>query len=281
MSKNKGILLLIIPLEILLWLTIFFVGNLFSQNSDENIAILRNEFKQYHTDNELAYIDNEIVYFDEYEVYLYSLLEKANIKEVHIIGGEIYFSAVKDVLNLHILYLCKCDLYGNNYEILLKKENLYNVPKMVFNNCEFYYLFKDKTNSNGLGIFNIKTREIEEQFCATEINIDEYKPDTPNSIYTSNVLEDCIEICENGTNKKRTINIDTYSNTIYNNSLKKYPPIFKNVLIIENRILLCYFIELEDLTTRLVFEYNFDLNQIVYKTLIFPDDVNGYFMFIN
>ena len=257
--------------------------------------MLRDDFKEFHTENDLAYIYKGCVHFNTHSFdldYLISKNETIPINKAFFVHREgflfkkdkIYFSVRREdkLYREYSFLIYECDLYGNNMQLVYEKNgyksDIYAYSVIVKDKI-FYieYSVKSDTAKDGyatqIDTYDLSTGTYTSAIARGEdCSLEDYY-EKNESWQMVDKEQDYFEILLPGETESIIIDKEFMNATVYGNVMNKYdyPPPHKWG-IVDGRVLLVY----GNPGFYVVFEYDVENHELIYKMIGFWDDDEVY-----
>ena len=245
---------------------------------------IKTDFAQYEASNDVALVlYNSRLYFYDYTLDLEKILpgEVFDFRYATLMNDTVYFVvALKDqhrAIFSTVLY--QCDLYGNNLEMLYKKEKLEDLSFVEFNSGIFYF----KHYESGMQIletYNCLDRRQEVLESQESFDLNEYVKSF--RLYDIEKNEDGLVITRKGTTEQRIIDSSIIKNSELHPLLEKYDYERVNISTFREKIILTYrlriegFFEIPDGYPFVIFEYDFETSKLTFLSIVYSYDCESY-----
>lgn len=245
---------------------------------EDTTQLAKDEFSKYYNGkNEVVLVQAFDVYFESYEV-------KNVMAEFNsiIFCDEIiyYINADSDSRSMDINFY-SCDYYfEKNKKIYSKKIYLDNFIGVKKDKNSFYIAYK-KDKLTHIDKYTISTGIYENIVIGKDLDVSYYLPKKEQSKYNVEVIENISPnehgkfiITDTETGIKKIIDDEYLKNTIYIESMEMFGYGPSRAVISNGHILLSYEISARygGSYSHLIFEYDFESNQLEYKLLAFTVD---------
>lgn len=273
-------------------------------DSTEEKKIIREDFSEFHTENDMVYIYAlTSIHFDTYSFNLDRILEENGLRSRKLFkygvttnGGfwfendKLYFSAFRpdgDKYNTPYSFLIyECDLYGNNLKLVYEKPNYESYPSAIAQDGVFYIDYPiGMTPSTYLPIQQIDTYNLSTGEYTPAVAVREgssWKDYQKNAAWEELGYQgewpDYFEIILPEETESIILDDDFINSTIYADAMNKYGYSPHKWGIVNGRVILVYRLweELNDLYyPHVVYEYDVGNHALIYKMIGFwGDDIS-------
>lgn len=255
-----------------------------------DVEEVRAEFAQYPTSSDVAIVYNDtIIYFNDHFVDFNNLIEYRSSKW-HISHEYIYFSTgysnnkKSDYINL-LLY--KCDLYGNNLQIIYEKNNVKSNWVLKNYNDSIFYFAYSINNTKYVDSYDVSTETLESTIVNKNCKREDYVKNKETKYdYDINHKKDKISIIKKDSSETFVVDNNYLKTTPYYESINKFPYKLEFMRETEDRLFLFYrfvtegFFEINATYTFAIFEFFYDTKEMSYKYLIQAADIESLIVFI-
>ena len=286
--KKRNIVPVIIGFILLFALPLtLFLMNLFREDTTQLAKI---EFSQYYDGkNNVAISLWDKLYFEEY------VLKNEDFHPDHcttsnlVFDGKIYFAAFSKIENnIRKMNIYSCDLTGENKNLVYSKEYFTDRQIEIQTQEDSYYIKYENSDIVFIDQYCVSTNEYKNLSSGEGVTLSDLISNNQTcEKYSLELVEDEQEkrrgrfvITDLETNEVRVINDDYLKNTKYIDSMQKFGYSPMRCDLSNGHILLTYSIGAGDgwNYSHLVFEYEFDENEIEYKLLAFPNEMTPVFL---
>lgn len=280
---------------LVLFLLLTFVFSLVScDHSRENFDIIQAEFAKYEAQNEIAVIDHETVHWNDASLDLRTLIDaddNTHINGVMLINCRLYFLAVDYNFSMQKLakksasvLIYRCDMNGENLEVIFEKNDLTNVFTTDFNNV-FYIRYKDEFEECIISYHPIsQTQTILAN--GNSNTIQDFIEPLPTK-YSVEITEEAFLIVEKETQEQHIIDATFLQNTEYFDALRQFkyipyeyshtPHDYDKINIVY-RVEIDRFYELPKGFTFVIFEYDCRMQELTLQSTVFSVDEDALFV---
>ncbi|MBE6553945.1 MAG: hypothetical protein E7666_06335 [Ruminococcaceae bacterium] len=235
---------------------------------------VKNEFAQYSPTNDVVCIvDEQCVFFGDHEVDLEDIM-KGDYNSVHasVLNDKIYYAVNQRQKGTWYFMIYQCDLYGEQNELLFKRE-LSDVHVKVTRHEAILFIRYKENGEQKIDKYDILTSTYEE---SVEDEFAKYSPETK---YLVKGKDNAFLLTDPKTNKTCVIDEAYLRETPYYESMRKFDyrssyhySTNGNLFLIYRMEATEYFFDIPKGYTFVIFEYDFDQEELIFKTVVFPYD---------
>ena len=276
-ERNDKKMKSIIKLFIVVFISSFLVSCDLKDHKDEIIL----EFSQYDRDNDVVLIlDNNYLYFNDYTITLSELDTIGEYENCYLIYlDSIYFQTTKkNNDSTYTIYIYKCDSNGENIELIFSHDDYKIKPKFKSTGCYFIWLYYEQSikssDSQAIDSFDVTSLEHQNIEKGKNCDLENYREEFRGYITTQK--ENSFQIYVRSSNINYIINDELLRECGYYESLKRFDFSTEGVQIYDDKIFLCYRLHRSDSGSKFcfaVFEYNTTNNTLLFRSLVFPGDI--------
>ena len=287
-------------LLLILLLSFVFLGliSCFSYKEMQNFEMATEEFSQYHNGkNEVAVLSYSSLCFEGYEINLDALFPDEDFNGGLLIKDNKFYFSTSTAINTwtpapseYTLNIYESDFGGKEISLVFSKQ-YDTLPRTYAKEDSFYIEYRSSSDhffweeERNIDKFTLSTTKYENIASEKDCDLSEYHS-TESGRYEIEVERNSLPekygkftITDTESGQVRTIDEDYLKNTIYIESMERFEYGPRRYNISNGHILLIYGIGIYSGLEEgfLIFEYDFDANEIEYKAFVMLEE-DYYFM---